>query len=135
MRLKYIEPLSKHEVDIIDSAAIELLSSTGIKVDAESARKLFEDSGCDIDKNTNFVKIPEELIKEKLKTIPSSFKLYGADGTFNFEVNTNTTQFATIGTPVKIYDPSHKKGLRRTILEDTIQQIKIVDCLKNIVCS
>jgi trimethylamine--corrinoid protein Co-methyltransferase len=135
LRLKYIKPLSKDEVRIIDSAAIELLSNTGIKVDAESARKFFEDSGCEIDKNTNFVKIPEELIREKLKTIPSSFKLYGADGSFNFEVNTNTTKFATIGTPVKIYDPSHKKGLRRTILEDTIQQIKIVDCLENIVCS
>ncbi|MFX1488254.1 MAG: trimethylamine methyltransferase family protein [Promethearchaeota archaeon] len=135
MRLKYIEPLSKGEVEIIDSAAIELLSSVGIKVDAESARKLFEENGCEVDKSTHFVKIPEEFIKEKLKTIPSSFRLYGPDGSFNFEVNTQSTKFATIGTPVKIYDPSNKRGIRRTILDDTIQQIKIVDNLENIVCS
>ncbi|MFX1346171.1 MAG: trimethylamine methyltransferase family protein [Promethearchaeota archaeon] len=135
MRLKYIEPLSKDEVKVIDSAAIELLSRVGIKVDAESARKLFEEFGCEIDKGTNFVIIPEELVREKLKTVPSSFKLYGSNGSFNFEVNTKSTKFATIGTPVKIYDPSNKRGVRRTILDDTIQQIRIVDCLDNIVCS
>ncbi|MFW9867744.1 MAG: trimethylamine methyltransferase family protein [Candidatus Thorarchaeota archaeon] len=135
MRLKYIEPLSKEEVKIIDSAAIELLSSVGIKVDAESARKLFEDYGCEVNNTTNFVKISEELIREKLKTIPNSFKLYGPDGSFNFDIDTKSTKFATIGTPVKIYDPSNKRGIRRTILDDTIQQIKIVDSLENIVCS
>ncbi|MHA2128625.1 MAG: trimethylamine methyltransferase family protein, partial [Promethearchaeota archaeon] len=135
MRLKYFEPLSREEVKTIDSAAIELLSSVGIKIDAENARKLLGDNGCEIDQSTNFVKLPEELVREKLKTIPSSFKLYGSDGSFNFEVNTKSTKFATIGTPVKIYDPSNKRGIRRTILDDTIQQIKIVDCLENIVCS
>ena len=135
LRLKYLEPLYKDEIEIIDSAAIELLSRVGIKIDAESARKLFKDYGCEIEINTNFVKIPEELIRENLKKIPNSFKLYGADGSFNFEVDTKSTKFATIGTPVKIYDPSQKKGIRRTVLEDTIQQIRIVDSLENILCS
>ncbi|MFX1279220.1 MAG: trimethylamine methyltransferase family protein [Promethearchaeota archaeon] len=135
MKLNYLEPLSKDEVKIIDSAAIELLSNVGIKVDAENAKNLFIKSGCKIDKDTNFVKIPESLVKDKLKSVPSSFKLYGSDGKYNFEVNTSSTKFATIGTPVKIYDPSQKRGIRRTILDDTIQQIKLVDCLENIVCS
>ena len=60
---------------------------------------------------------------------------YGSDGTFKFEVNTEDVSFATVGTPVKIYDPLHKKGLRKSVLKDTIKQIRIVDSLKNIMCS
>ena len=50
----------------------------------------------------------------------------------HFEVNTNTTHFATLPTPVKIYDPSKKSGVRKTILDDTIKQIRIVDSLEHI---
>jgi trimethylamine--corrinoid protein Co-methyltransferase len=75
------------------------------------------------------------LIKAQLKNVPNSFKLYSRDQSFHFEVNTYNTQFATVGTPVKIYDPSDKKQVRKTVLEDTISQIRIVDSLKNIMCS
>ncbi|MFX1464703.1 MAG: trimethylamine methyltransferase family protein [Promethearchaeota archaeon] len=135
MKLKRIEVLSNDEIQAIHSATLELLSKVGIKIDSTSARNLFKDYGAEINENNLFVKIPESLINEKLKEVPESFKLYGADGKFNFEVNTTSTQFATIGTPVKIYDPSKKSGVRKTVLADTIKQIRIVDSLKNINCS
>jgi len=135
MKLKRIEVLSNDEIQTIHSATVELLSKVGIKVDSPSARTLFKDYGAEINDNDLFIKIPESLIKEKLKQVPDSFKLHGPDGKFNFEVNTTSTQFATIGTPVKIYDPSKKSGVRKTILTDTIKQIRIVDSLKNINCS
>ncbi len=135
MKLKRIEVLSNDEIQTIHSATVKLLSKVGIKVDSPSARTLFKDYGAEINDNDLFIKIPESLIKEKLKQVPDSFKLYGPDGKFNFEVNTTSTQFATIGTPVKIYDPSKKSGVRKTILTDTINQIRIVDSLKNINCS
>jgi trimethylamine--corrinoid protein Co-methyltransferase len=50
-------------------------------------------------------------------------------------VNTRSTQFATIGTPVKIKDESKRSGVRKTLMTDTIQQIKVVDALENIVNS
>ena len=135
MKLPKLQVLSKEEIKTIDAASIELLTTAGIKIGTESHRKLCENNGAEVDNETKFVKFSEELIREKLKQVPSSFKLYGPDGSFNFEVNTTSTKFATIGTPVKIYDPSKKSGVRRTILDDTIQQIRIVDCLKNINCS
>ncbi len=135
MKLKKIEILSTDEIQSIHSASMELLSTVGINIDSPSARQLFKENGAEISDKNLFIKIPETLIKEKLRGVPNSFKLYGADGKFNFEVNTSTTQFATIGTPVKIHDPSKKSGVRKTVLADTIQQIRIVDSLKNINCS
>ncbi|MFX0012175.1 MAG: trimethylamine methyltransferase family protein, partial [Candidatus Hermodarchaeota archaeon] len=135
MKLKKIEVFTKDELEAIHSASMTLLSKVGIKIDAQEARDILKDNGAVVDDDNYFVKFPESMVKEKLKTVPDSFKLYGPDGSFNFEVNTQQTQFGTIGTPVKIYDPSKKKGVRKTVMADTIQQIKIVDCLENIVCS
>ncbi|MBY9017167.1 MAG: trimethylamine methyltransferase family protein, partial [Candidatus Lokiarchaeota archaeon] len=111
------------------------LSEVGIKVDAQDTRDILKEKGAMVDDSSHFVKFPESLVKEQLKTVPDSFKLHGPDGSFSFEVNTNSTQFATIGTPVKIYDPTNKKGVRKTVLKDTIEQIKIIDSLENIMCS
>ena len=135
MKMNYIEVLSKSELQAIHSATMELLATIGIKVDAKDTQELFKEHGAEINSETNFVKIPESLVREQLKKVPNSFKLYGADVSFNFEVNTHDVQFATIGTPVKIYDPSTKGELRKTILEDTIKQIRVVDSLEHIVNS
>jgi len=135
MKLKNIEVFSKDELSAIHSASLELLSEVGIKIDAQDIRNLLKENGAKVNEESHFVKFPESIVKEHLKTVPQSFKLYGPDGLFHFEVNTSSTQFATIGTPVKIFDATKKNGVRKTVLADTIEQIKVVDSLENIVCS
>jgi len=135
MKLKKIEVFSKDELEAIHSASMTLLSEVGLKVDAQDTRDILKEKGATVDDLSHFVKFPESLVKDQLKTVPDSFKLHGPDGSFSFEVNTKSTQFATIGTPVKIYDSTNKKGVRKTVLADTIKQIKIVDSLENIMCS
>jgi trimethylamine--corrinoid protein Co-methyltransferase len=135
MKIKKIEVFSKDELETIHSYSIQLLEEVGLKIDSQDTRDLLKGQGATVNEDTHFVRFPESFIKEKLKKAPDSFKLYGPDGSFNFEVNTNNIQFATIGTPVKIKDDSKKGGVRKTLLSDTIQQIKIVDSLENIVCS
>jgi trimethylamine--corrinoid protein Co-methyltransferase len=135
MKMEKLKVLSKDEIELIHSTSLDLLSSVGIKIDAKDTRELLKKNGAEIDTSTNFVKFPEDLVREQLKKVPDSFKVYGPDGSFNFEINTNSMVFATIGTPVKIYDPSRKSGVKKTVLEDTIKQIRIVDALENIACS
>ena len=137
MKMTRMEVLAKDEVALIHSSTLELLETTGIMVDSPEARALLKENGAIVDDNSKniWVKFPEELVKEQLKYVPESFTLWGPDGSFSFSVNTKTTQFATVGTPVKIYDPESKRGVRKTIMEDTIKQIRIVDSLKNIMCS
>ena len=134
MNLKQLEVLSKDEIELIHSNTLNLLETIGIKVESNEAQELLEENGCILAEN-HFVKFPENLLKEQLKKVPQLFSLWGPDESFSFEVNTSTVNFATVGTPVKIYDPSTKKTIRKTILEDTIKQIRIVDSLKNIKCS
>ncbi|MFX0019132.1 MAG: trimethylamine methyltransferase family protein [Promethearchaeota archaeon] len=134
MNLKQLEVLSKDEIELIHSNTLNLLEEIGVKVESDEAQELLEENGCVLAEN-HFIKFPENLVKEQLKKVPLLFSLWGPDESFSFEVNTKDTVFATVGTPVKIYDPSMKGGVRKTILEDTIKQIRIVDSLKNIMCS
>jgi len=135
MKLNKLEVLEKDEIALIHGESLKLLEKIGVKVESEEARDLLKENGAIVDNSTYNVKFPEELITEQLKHVPNKFTLWGSDGSFNFEVNTKSVNFATVGTPVKIYDSSNKKGVRKTILEDNIKQIRIVDTLKNIMCS
>jgi trimethylamine--corrinoid protein Co-methyltransferase len=135
MRLNPIEVLDKDEIQLIHDNTLDLLESIGVKVESEDARNLLKDHGATIENETNFVRFPKSLIKEQLTKVPDSFKLWGPDGSFHFEVNTTSTKFATVGTPVKINDPSNKNKVRKSLLSDTISQIRIVDNLENIMCS
>jgi len=135
MRMSQIEVLTKDEIELIHQNTIELLETIGVQIDSIEARNLLIDNGAELDKNSKFVKFPESLVKETIKIVPDSFSLWGPDGSFKFDVNTSSTKFATVGTPVKMYDPEKKSGVRKSLLEDTISQIRIVDSLKNIVCS
>ncbi len=134
MKLKQLEALSKDEIELIHSNTLNLLEVIGVKVESDEAKELLKENGCTLVED-HFIRFPENLVNEQLKKVPQSFSLWGPDGSFKFDVNTSTVNFATVGTPVKIYDPSKKNGIRKTILEDTIKQIRIVDSLKNIVCS
>ncbi|MFX1324665.1 MAG: trimethylamine methyltransferase family protein, partial [Promethearchaeota archaeon] len=135
MRMNNLEVLTKEEVEIIHYNTINLLETIGVKFESPEARSFLREHGCLIDEESHFVKFPYDLIKKSLETVPNSFSLWGPDGSFQLNIDTKTVNFATVGTPVRIYDPTHKKGIRKTLLADTIKQIRIVDSLKNIHCS
>ncbi|TFG12419.1 MAG: hypothetical protein EU535_06250 [Promethearchaeota archaeon] len=135
MRQNQISVLSKEEIELIHNNTLELLETIGVRVESTEAKELLKENGAILDDKTDYVKFPENLVQEQLVKVPDSFILWGSDGSYNFEVNTNSVNYATVGTPVKIYDLEHKKGIRKTVLSDNISQIRIVDRLKNIRCS
>lgn len=102
MRMNQLEVLTKDEIELIHQNTIELLETIGVKIDSIEARDLLIDNGAEFDENSKFVKFPESLVKEAIKMVPNSFSLWGPDGSFKFDVNTSSTKFATVGTPVKI---------------------------------
>ncbi|MFX1437115.1 MAG: trimethylamine methyltransferase family protein [Promethearchaeota archaeon] len=136
MKLNKLEVLTGEEIELIHINTLELLETIGVKIESPETRIFLKEHGCSIDdENCYFVKYPADLVKKHLKTVPNSFSLWGHDGSFQLDIDTKTVNFATVGTPVKIYDPESKKGLRKTVLSDNIKQIRIVDALKNIHCS
>jgi trimethylamine--corrinoid protein Co-methyltransferase len=134
MNLSRIEVLTKTEIQNIHNATLELLETPGIIIESPEARNIFKENGGTIEliNKDYFVKIPEDLIVQKLKKVPESFHLYGPDGSNNYEVNTKNINFGTFGAAVNMYDPSQRKGIRKSLLQDAINHIRVVNGLKNI---
>lgn len=63
----------------IDAATREILTEYGMKVSDAEARKIFKDAGCEVDEETQMVKIPEFLINKALDAAPTRFHIYGRD--------------------------------------------------------
>ena len=122
---------------MIHSTTLELLETVGIRVESQETRDFLKKNGAIVDETSkeHFVKFPEDLITKHLKSVPKAFSLYGPDGSFNFEVNTTSMHFATFGAAVNIYDPSKKKRIRKSTLKDAVDHIRVVNGLKNIICS
>lgn len=137
MKLTKLEVLDKNEIEMIHSTTLELLETVGIRVESKETRNFLKENGGIVDKTNkeHFVKFPEALITKQLKSVPRAFSLYGPDGSFNVEVNTNSMHFATFGAAVNMYDPSKKKGIRKSTLNDAIDHIRVVNGLENIICS
>ncbi|TFG18049.1 MAG: hypothetical protein EU533_07965 [Promethearchaeota archaeon] len=135
MKLDQIKVLTQNEINFIHSSSLELMEKVGIKIDDQNTRRLFQDYGAEVNNQSGFVKIPESLVVEKLKQVPNSFKLYGPDGTYEIDINTNSIHYAPIGAAVKMYDPSHKNLIRKSVLDDTIKQLRLVDQLEHLSCS
>ena len=62
MKMKYVEFLSKDEIETIHSASLELLSTVGIKIDDEEVRSLLIENGAEVEHDSHFIKIPESLL-------------------------------------------------------------------------
>ncbi len=129
--------LSEQEIEKVHESTLYLLEEVGIKVETEEARELLKKHGAiqDSKENSLYIKFPRGLVTEQLKKVPDSFTLWGSDGSYNVKIDTQSVHYATVGTPVNVYDNTKKKGVRKSLLEDTIKQIRIVDSLKNIVAS
>ncbi len=136
MKLSNLKVLTQDEILQIHQKTLKLLYDVGVKVETEEARNLLIENGAILDsEKSDYIRFPEELVLEQLKKVPNSFTLWGADGSYKVDITTDTVNFATVGTPVKMYDPNKRKLVRKSLLEDTIKQIRIVDSLKNIVAS
>jgi trimethylamine--corrinoid protein Co-methyltransferase len=137
MKLNRLEILSKDEIKLIHNTTLELLQSIGVKVESQEARNFLKKHGAIIDGNNKdgFVKFPKDLVIEQLKNVPENFTLYGPDGSFHFNISTKNINFTTFGATVNIYDLEKKKKIRKTILQDAINHIRVVNGLDHIVCS
>ena len=89
-------------------------------------------NGAIVNNETKYVQLPKDFVEAQLKKVPSSFPLYGRTGEFHTEITTDTVHFATIGNPVKMYDPSAPDSSRSSTLADTITQLRIVDMCDNL---
>lgn len=106
-----ISLLSSEQIEEVHSKSIELLSSTGIRMDSKSGRELLDRA---IGKNSNdgFIRIPSELVEFAIKSAPSKIQVYNRNGEGAFVLdakNSDKTYFGTGSTNLYYQDPLSDK--------------------------
>lgn len=112
-------------------SSMEILSSTGIKVESNLAEKIFNKAGITINRDKKAF-IPEGLINWAVKMAPSNFTLYKKTGEAAFEVGTKNVNNARYGIGVTNthYQPPGKRKVEKFLRKHMTESTRLGDVLK-----
>ena len=143
MKTVRFEVLSQEEVERIDAASLDILSTVGVQVQWKPARDLFRQAGAAVDDAGQCVRIPERLVRWAVVQAPQQFTLHGSgpeDGvdkrsssgsSFRLEIGGDEVCFAGLGTPTHILDLD--SGERRPVtIADLVRHIQLIDGCQHI---
>jgi len=97
--------LTEDLIERIVDEAYQLLLKPGIKVQNAEARKLLEEAGALVDEETLVAKIPAQIVKAALNTVPHKFYLYDYDGNPKVEYGGDKVQFDPGSSGISVLDP------------------------------
>jgi len=121
--------LSDLQIGRIFQATLTCLQQTGVKVQNKMARESLVSAGADVD--GEIVRIPAHIIEDTISTCPSSFTLWGRDGTNPIELIDGQNIYGPGPTCTYFVEPvtGHR---RKTRLGDPGLTARVCDALVNI---
>jgi trimethylamine--corrinoid protein Co-methyltransferase len=127
---------SAHALELLDSRQVErivdeacgVLTSTGVLVENDDAKRLLEGAGA-VEAGGRF-RISEELVRAALATAPSHVLLYDRDGAPAMDVGGTRVHFDPGSAAIYILDPSTRRR-RNATTSDVVNLIRLVDRLPN----
>ncbi|GAB4505770.1 MAG: trimethylamine methyltransferase MttB [Anaerolineales bacterium] len=100
-----IELLPQDLIERILDEAFQLMMKPGLKVQYAEARELLGSAGCEVNEDTQVVRIPESVAKKALETVPSQFVLYDRAGNPKVHYGGDAVHFDPGSSGVHILDP------------------------------
>ncbi len=93
-KFKPLEILTEEQIQAIHRGTLDILETTGVRVEHDRALEIFADHGCEVDAKEKRVRIPGYLVEGCLRRCPSSFALRARDPKNNVRIGGNTLYFA-----------------------------------------
>jgi trimethylamine--corrinoid protein Co-methyltransferase len=112
---------------IIDEA-YQLMIKPGIKVQNAEARQLLGDAGAQVDEETMIVRIPAQIVRKALETVPHQFHLYDYEGSPTVQYGGDAVQFDPGSSGVAVLIPETLEH-RTSETDDLIRVIKVAESL------
>ena len=86
--------LTEEQVEQIHRGALDVLQVTGIRVESEKARRIYQKGGCMVDEEERRVRFPPGLVVQCLRKCPTSFHMKALDPKNDLSVGGNTVYFS-----------------------------------------
>ncbi len=126
--MRRIDILSAEIREQIVSEAFALLQSPGMRVGHEEARALLEEAGAQLDREREVARVPEDLVRRALATVPREFQLFDRDGNPGVRYGGDAVQFDPGSSALHVLDPDtgeHRSGLS----SDLLRLVKVAEAL------
>ena len=120
--------ISQSELEQIHENSLRIMAEVGIVMPDDYSKELLKKHGATVD--GDIVRFPRTLVEEAIRNSPSSYTIYGRDGSKNVEINCERTAYAgPYGSP---FVTDLDRGRRSGTMSDFIEIVKICDKLANI---
>ena len=128
-RKKYLEFLSKDDVQKVHTTSLAVLEETGVRVLHEEALKRFADAGAKVDSDNQLARIPGGIVEEWIQKAPGSFTVYAKDDEHNLHLTDGVVNYVTTHGLPNVYDLDSGKR-RPSTCKDAEHFSKLSDSLE-----
>ena len=129
----YRNQQAKKLADLVHQESIEILTDVGFCVPEKTLLTRLMKAGFLVDKDTQMVRVTQELLDTALKTLPKDLQLFNRDAQKKFDFN-NGSYFMGAGTPVHVLaledgkrrNATHKDVSNLITIQDALPEVDIV---------
>jgi trimethylamine--corrinoid protein Co-methyltransferase len=112
---------------ILDEA-YQLMLKPGIKVQNAEARGLLAEAGADVNEETLVVRIPEQIVRKALETVPRQFYLYDYEGNPKVQYGGDAVHFDPGSSGISVLIPETLEH-KTAETDDLLRVIKVTESL------
>ncbi len=99
-----VQSLSDEQLEQMQEATLHVMENVGVKFPSERALAVFAEHGALVDTETQIVKLPRDLVREAMATVPRYFNVGARDPACDFHLEDGVTYFCTDGCGVETID-------------------------------
>jgi len=123
-----IEILGPKEIDTLKEATYHLLAEVGVCYPSEKALKIFADHGANVERKTNIVRLPRDLVDKAMATAPRDIVLGGREPRFDLTLDGSRSYLTTDGCGVHVVDleTREKRSSRKS---DVAMMARVADAI------
>jgi trimethylamine--corrinoid protein Co-methyltransferase len=125
-----VQFLADEQLDNMQEATLQILEDVGVRFPSEKALALFAEHGAGIDRETEVVKIPRDLVLRAMETVPCTFHVGSRDTACDFDLEKGVTYFCTDGCGHETVD-FETRQIRPSSKEDVGRMARVVDYLSS----
>jgi trimethylamine--corrinoid protein Co-methyltransferase len=96
--------LTDEQLDDLQEATLEVLENVGVGFRSERALAIFAEHGARVDRETQIVKIPRDLVLKTLSSVPRYFTLGARDPALDLRLQDGVSYFTNDGCGHKVVD-------------------------------
>jgi trimethylamine--corrinoid protein Co-methyltransferase len=127
----HLRILSDKQLDAFKAATLEILDEVGIHCPSETARAIYTDHGAHVDRETQIVRIPPDVVLQAMSSAPRFYNMGARDPAFDLRLDGTAMYCATDGCGIETIDLITRER-RPSKKDDVATMARVTDYLSSL---